>query len=43
MQLLIYVTNIIIRYKAFGVLLCLHIVCSRVLLLMIGQDTRDRT
>ena len=39
MQLLIYVTNIIIGYKAFGVLLCLHIVCSGVLLLTIGQDT----
>ena len=42
MQLLIYVTNIIIEYKAFGVLFCLHIVCSRVLLLTIGQDTRVR-
>ena len=30
-----YVTNIIIGYKALGVLLCLHRVCSRVLLLTI--------
>ena len=42
MQLLIYVTNIIIGYKAFHVLLCLHIVCSRVVLLTIGQDIRVR-
>ena len=42
MQLLKYVTNIIIAYKAFGVIFCLHIVCSRVFLLTIGQDTRVR-
>ena len=42
MQSLIYFTNIIIGYKAFGALLCLHRVFSRVLLLTKGQDTQDK-